>query len=217
MQKPIENYWKLRLEILKERLEDNNFDAYVADSLEDVKRIVLNDIIPGMNAKSVSWGGSVTFVETKLYAALKDSEELDVLDAYDKSFTPEEALERRRQSLLTDLYITGTNAITEDGELVNLDMIGNRVAAITFGPKNVIILIGRNKITVDTHDAMVRVKNYAAPVNTMRLDKKTPCAATSFCQDCKSPERICNSWVITEKSFPKGRIKVVLINDDLGF
>ncbi len=217
MDKPIDNYWKNRLDTLKEKLIENNFDAFVADDIEDAKNIVLNDILPGTQAKSVSWGGSVTFVETKLYSALKDAEDLDVLDTYDKSFTPEEAMERRRQSLLTDLYITGTNAITEDGELVNLDMIGNRVAAITFGPKNVIVLIGRNKLTVDTHSAMVRIKNYAAPVNTMRLDKQTPCASTSFCHDCKSPDRICNSWVITEKSFPKGRIKVVLINEDLGF
>ena len=217
MDRPIENYWKHRLEALKGKLTENNFDAFIADDIEGAKNIVLNDIIPETKAKSISWGGSVTFVETMLYDALKNFDGLEVLDTYDKSFTPEEAMERRRQSLLTDLYITGTNAITEDGELVNLDMIGNRVAAITFGPKHVIVLIGRNKLSVDTHAAMVRIKNYAAPVNTMRLDKKTPCASTAFCQDCKSPDRICNSWVITEKSFPKGRIKVVLINEDLGF
>ena len=113
--------------------------------------------------------------------------------------------------------ITGTNALTETGKLVNLDMIGNRVAAITFGPRSVVILVGRNKIVPDVEEATFRVKNYAAPVNAMRLDKKTPCAETSYCHDCKSPERICNSWSIVEKSFPKGRIKVVLINEDLGF
>ncbi len=217
MDKPIESYWSKRLETLKLQLNDNNFEAFVAKNLDDTKNIVLNDIIPKTGAKSISWGGSVTFVQTKLYEILKNSKEFDVLDTYDKSFRPEESMERRRKALLSDLYITGTNAITEAGELVNLDMIGNRVAAITFGPKNVIILIGRNKIVNDTDDAMMRIKNYAAPVNTMRLDKKTPCAVTSFCQDCKSPDRICNSWVITEKSFPKGRVKVVLINEDLGF
>lgn len=217
MDKPIENYWGKRLETLKQQLDDNNFEAFVAETMDDAKNIVLNEIIPKTGAKSISWGGSVTFVQTSLYEALKDSSNLEVLDTYDKSLSPEESLERRRNSLLTDLYITGTNAITENGELVNLDMIGNRVAAITFGPKNVVILIGRNKIVNDTQDAMMRIKNYAAPVNTMRLDKNTPCAVTSFCQDCKSPDRICNSWVITEKSFPKGRVKVVLINEDLGF
>ena len=95
-------------------------------------------------------------------------------------------------------------------------MTGNRVAGITFGPRNVIILAGRNKVVPDLEDAMLRVKNYAAPANAMRLDKKTPCVKTSICEECRSPERICNTWTITEKSFPKGRIKVVLINEDLG-
>ena len=119
--------------------------------------------------------------------------------------------------MLVDLFVTGTNAVTESGQLVNLDMIGNRVGAVTFGPKHVIILVGRNKIVPDLESAMFRVQNYAAPVNTMRLDKKTPCAKTSFCADCKSPDRICNYWTITEKSFPKNRVKIVLINKDMGF
>jgi hypothetical protein len=125
-------------------------------------------------------------------------------------------LERRRRSLLVDLFITGTNAVTETGKLVNLDMTGNRVAGITFGPRNVIILAGRNKVVPDIEDAMQRIKNYAAPANAMRLDKKTPCVKTSICEECRSLDRICNTWTITEKSFPKGRIKIVLINEDLG-
>ena len=119
--------------------------------------------------------------------------------------------------MLVDLFITGTNAVTEKGRLVNLDMIGNRVAAITFGPKNVIIMVGRNKIVADVDEAIERIKTYAAPVNVMRLEKKTPCLQTGVCQNCKSPERICNAWTISEKSFPQGRIKVILINEDLGF
>lgn len=217
MDNPIENYWKQRLESVKEQLEKNNFDAYVAETVEEAKTLVLETIIPKTEAKSVSWGGSATFVQTGLYDVLKTSWDLEVLDTYDKSFPPEEGLERRRRSLLSDLFITGTNAVTEDGTLVNLDMIGNRVAAITFGPKHVIILVGRNKLVADTEEAMLRVKTYAAPVNTKRLEKKTPCAKTSFCSDCNSPERICNTWTLTEKSFPKGRVKVVLINQDLGF
>jgi hypothetical protein len=129
----------------------------------------------------------------------------------------EEMWELRRQSLLVDLYLTGTNAVTEEGTLVNLDMYGNRVAAITFGPKYVVVFAGRNKIVSDLSDAMFRIKNYAAPVNAMRLDKKTPCVQSSYCEDCKSDNRICNIWTINEKSFPKGRIKIVLINEDLGF
>jgi len=115
-----------------------------------------------------------------------------------------------------DLFITGTNAVTRSGELVNLDMIGNRVSGITFGPRNVVVMVGRNKVVEDLEAAIERIKDYAAPVNAMRLNKKTPCAKTGVCEECKSPERICNSWTITQKSFPKGRIKVVLINENLG-
>ena len=118
---------------------------------------------------------------------------------------------------MVDLYITGTNAVTEQGQLVNLDMMGNRVAAIMWGPKAVLLVIGRNKITIDLEDAMFRIKNYAAPVNTMNLDKKTPCSKTGVCHDCESPDRICNYWTITEKSFVKNRIKIILVNEDLGF
>lgn len=217
MDNPIENYWKIRLANLKESLEGNNFEVFVAESVNAAKDVVLEKIIPKTGAKSVSWGGSVTFVATGLYEVLKERSDMEVLDTYDKSLSPEEALERRRQSLLVDLYITGTNAVTESGQLVNLDMIGNRIGGITFGPKHVIILVGRNKISSDLDEALFRIKNYAAPVNTMRLDKKTPCVKTAYCEECKSPDRICNTWTITEKSFPKGRVKIVLINDDLGF
>jgi len=141
---------------------------------------------------------------------------MHVIDTFDKTITREEGWERRRQSLLVDFFITGTNAVTESGMLVNLDMIGNRVGGITFGPKDVIVLVGRNKIVADLEDAVIRIKNFAAPANAMRLGMKTPCAKTSYCEECKSKDRICNNWTITEKSFPKGRIKVVLINENLG-
>ena len=217
MDKPIETYWQKRLESLKEALEENNFEVYIAADKKEAQRLVLEQIIPKLNAKRISWGGSVSLVSTGLYHALKDSADFEVLDTYDKSLSPEAMLELRRQSLLVDLFLTGTNAVTEAGQLVNLDMIGNRICGITFGPKHVIVIMGRNKICADLEAAMNRVKDYAAPVNTMRLDKKTPCAKTSFCQECKSPDRICNTWTITEKSFPKGRVKVVLVNEDLGF
>ena len=217
MDKPIDNYWKLRLADLKAALESNNFDVYLADDRQAACRIVLEDIIPKLNAKSVSWGGSMTVqVATGLYERLKDHPDLDVLDTYDKKLSDEQKQELRRQALLADLFITGTNAITESGQLVNLDMIGNRIGALTFGPKYVVILVGRNKLAANLDEAMYRIKNYAAPTNAMRLDKKTPCVKTSFCEECKSPDRICNSWTITEKSFPKARVKVVLINEDLG-
>lgn len=217
MEKPVTTYWEIKLEAIKGALEKNNFEVYIAKTGEDAKKLVLDKILPQLSPETVSWGGSLTHVQTGLYDELKARPGITILDTYDKSLSPPEAYERRRQSLLVDLFITGTNAVTEKGRLVNLDMIGNRVAAITFGPKNVIIVVGRNKIVANVDEAIERIKTYAAPVNAMRLDKNTPCMKTGICQNCKSPDRICNAWTISEKSFPKGRIKVILINEDLGF
>jgi hypothetical protein len=216
MEQPRHSYWKRRLENLKGNLEQNNFDVFVAENGKEAKKIVEGEILPQTGAESISWGGSMTFMACGLYDSLKDRSDLRVLDTFDKSVSAEESLERRRHALLVDLFVTGTNAVTESGQLVNLDMFGNRVGAVTFGPRYVVILAGRNKVVPDLDDAMHRIKNYAAPTNAMRLDKKTPCVKTSYCEECNSPDRICNTWTITEKSYPKGRVKVVLINDDLG-
>ncbi len=216
METIFDRYWEVRLQGLKEKLEANNFTVFIARSIHDAKKIVLEEILPGTGAGSVSWGGSMTLMKSGLYEHFKNNSVLEVIDSFDKDAPKEEVLERRRQALLADLFITGTNAVTETGKLVNLDMIGNRVAALTFGPRHVVVLVGRNKVAPDVDEAISRVKNYAAPVNAMRLDKKTPCVKTSHCEECKSPDRICNTWTITEKCFPQGRIKVVLINEDLG-
>ncbi len=216
MNGPVESFWRIRLEDIKKSLEANNFEVFIAENAAAAKKVVLEEIIPKTGAKSIAWGGSMTFVATGLYEVLKGNKKMKVLDTFDKTISREESWERRRQSLLVDLLITGTNAVTETGMLVNLDMLGNRVAALTFGPKDVIVLVGRNKIVADLEEAMMRIKNYAAPANVQRLGKKTPCAKTSYCEECKSKDRICNTWTITEKSFPKGRVKVVLINEDLG-
>lgn len=217
MKNPIDNFWSLKLQSVKENLEKNNFEVFIAQDAKTAKNIALNDIIPKLDIKKVSWGGSISFIDTGLFHELKDNPDIEVLNTFDKNLSKEQMLELRRQSLMVDLFITGTNAVTEAGHLVNLDMMGNRVAAIMWGPKNVILIIGRNKITEDLETAMIRIKNYAAPVNTMRLDKKTPCVKTGECQDCSSPDRICNYWTITEKSFIKNRIKIILVNEDLGF
>ena len=217
MKEAIYKYWRTRLEKVKGAFEANGFECFIADDVEQAKTIVLDEILPNVSAKSLSWGGSMTFVSTGLYDTLVAHPDYEVVDTYIKDVGEEEKIELRRRSLMVDLFFTGTNAITEDGILVNLDMYGNRVAALTFGPKYVVVLSGRNKIVSDIDDAMFRIKDYAAPVNAMRLNKKTPCVETSRCQECNSPDRICNTWTITQKSFPKGRIKVILINDDLGF
>jgi hypothetical protein len=216
MAQPIDMYWKIKLTDVKEQLESNNFEVAITDSLSDAKTLVLEKFIPELKPQRISWGGSMTFVASGLYDTLKDTPDMEVVDTFDKSLSNSEMIERRRESLLVDLFITGTNAITEDGQLVNLDMIGNRIAALTFGPKHVIVLVGRNKIVPEIEDAMARIKDLAAPANAMRLDKKTPCTKTAYCHECSSPDRICNTWTITEKSFPKQRVKIVLINDDMG-
>jgi len=216
MKEPIRRYWQIRLDHVKKALENNNFEVYLAGSAAEAKEVVQKEILPKISAKTVSWGGSMTFMATGLYGAIKEDTKLEVLDVFDKSLPREKTEELRRQALLADLFITGTNAVTETGQLINLDMYGNRIAAITFGPKYVVILVGRNKIVADVEEAFSRIKSFAAPANAMRLEKKTPCVKSACCEECKSPERICNTWTITEKSFPKARVKVVLINEDLG-
>lgn len=216
MERPLEHYWSIRLADLKNSLESNNFQVHLADDSAAAHRIVMEEILPASGARSIGWGGSLTAVGTGLFQTLRARKDLEMIDTLDKQIPAAEQLQRRRNSMLVDLFITGTNAVTEEGQLVNLDMLGNRVAAITFGPTHVVVIAGRNKIVPSLEEAMFRVKNIAAPANAMRLDKKTPCVKTSYCEECKSPERICNSWTITEKSFPKGRVKVVLVNQDLG-
>jgi len=216
MDKPVENFWRIRLADVKAALEANNFEVFLAEKSEDSHKIVLEDLIPKLKPRTVSWGGSMTFTGTGLYEKLKARSDMEVWDTFEGKISDDEKKQRRRQALHADLFITGTNAVTEAGQLVNLDMIGNRIAALTFGPRWVIIVVGRNKIVPDLEEAMFRVKNYVAPANSMRLDKKTPCVKTSFCEECKSSDRICNTWTITEKSFPRGRVKILLINEDWG-
>lgn len=217
MQNPGENYWLIRLNKVKKELEKNNFEVFLVNSASEAADVVLKVIIPQLNPRVVTWGGSMTFAGTGLGPILMNDSRFTVINPYEPGITPAEAYERRRQSLLADIYFAGSNALTEDGKLVNLDGVGNRIGGINFGPKNAVLFVGRNKLVTDVQAAMARVKTIAAPINAMRLDKKTPCAATSFCQDCSSPDRICSFWSITEKSFPKHRIKVILINADLGF
>jgi hypothetical protein len=216
MDQPVQHYWKLRLEAVQKSLQRNHFEAHVVDNIHQAGKLALEQIIPGTGARSLSWGGSMTYLATGVYQRLKDSETLQIVDTYDKNCSAEQTLELRRQALLVDLFITGTNALTEKGQLVNLDMFGNRVAALTFGPRHVLLFIGRNKIVRDIDAAIKRIKRFSAPANAMRLDKQTPCVSSGRCQECSTPDRICNTWTITEKSFPKGRIKVVLVNEDLG-
>ncbi len=212
----ISSYWELRLSDCKKSLEKNNFDAFIASSPSDARRVVIDQILPLIDIKSVSWGDSLTLYATETVAYFRDQPGIKLIETFDKNMTREEKMEPRRKALLTDLFLSGTNAVVDSGMLVNLDMIGNRVGGITFGPKYVVIMVGRNKLVQNLDEAMKRIKNLVAPQNAIRHSHKTPCAKTSYCMECKSPDRICNVWTMQAKSYPKGRIKVILINQDLG-
>ena len=212
----LNKYWKPRLKDCKAALEENNFSAFIAETPAEAKEIITDEILPEINVASVSWGDSMTLYETGILPYFKENPEIRLIETFGENLSRETSMERRREAILTDLFLTGTNAVIESGMLVNLDMIGNRVGGITFGPKFVVIVVGRNKIVSALGEAMDRIKNYAAPANAIRHGKKTPCVKTSYCMNCKSPDRICNVWTIHEKSHPKGRIKVILINQDLG-
>ena len=216
MEKPTQKFWELRLQDCKDALEKNNFEAFIAQTPAEAGQIVIDQILPEIDVKSVSWGDSLTLYETGVLEFFKGNSEFNLIQTFDKKASRQEIIERRRKALLTDLFFSGTNAVIESGALVNLDMVGNRVGGIVFGPRWVAIMVGRNKIVTDLEEAMDRIKNLAAPANAIRHEQKTPCVKTSYCMDCNSPARICNIWTIHEKSYPKGRIKVILINQDLG-
>ncbi len=221
MVKSLSHFYATRLMQAKSALEKNNFEVHIVQDAAAANSLVTQSLIPRLKieekARSISFGGSMTIQYSGIYDAVKAIQDIEVLDTYDRTLPPFEALSLRRQSLLADIFISSSNAITENGRLVNLDGIGNRVAALAFGPRFVIVVCGRNKITKNLETAMDRVKNHAAPINSLRLQRKTPCTKTMHCENCKSPDRICSTWAITEKSWPKNRIKVVLVDEDLGY
>ncbi len=217
MPSPIDIYWPLRIERCKGALEKNGFAVFVVADTQSAGTTLRDRILPGLDVKTAAWGDSMTLAATGALDAVRSNPGIRMIETFDPRVTPAERYERRRQALHSDLFLTGSNAVTETGVLVNLDMVGNRVAGLTFGPRHVVLFIGRNKIVPTLDDALQRVKRYAAPANAIRHPGlKTPCMKMAVCTDCSSPDRICNTWCITKKSFPRGRIKVILINQDLG-
>ena len=211
------SFWLKRLETCAEALSSNNFSVYIANRLSHAKDIFTQNILSELKVSSASWGDSMSLRDSGILDFLKSDPDIQFIDTFEPGITREESMERRRQALLVDLFLTGSNAVTEDGCLVNLDMIGNRIGGLTFGPHHVVLVVGRNKIVEDIEAGMERIRRVSAPMNAIRHEGwKTPCVKTSFCMDCKSPQRICNTWTITQKSYPKGRIKVILVNEELG-
>ncbi len=214
---PREKVWGYKLTQVSKVLEKRGFTTSIVSSLEDAKNVVMKDILPAIQPKTVSFGGSMTVLDAGLLDALLATKGLDVLNTFDFSIGLDAMIELRRQALLTDLFLCSANALTLDGTVMLLDGFGNRSAAVQFGPKNVVLLVGRNKICKDVEEGFWRVKNMAAPANAIRLNKKTPCTETGYCMDCNSPDRICSTWTLTNRSAPKGRIHVILIDAEVGF
>jgi L-lactate utilization protein LutB len=204
---------KLAQHLIK-HLTKRRLEASYASTATQAREEILAMIPAGA---TVSRGGSMSVVEMGLWEALSNKPGVEVIDPFLPGLDPIVAQERRRQSLLVDFFITGSNAITMDGKLVNLDGLGNRVAGICFGPKKVILVVGLNKVAPDLETAMARVKHLAAPINAIRLGRATPCVETGLCSDCKSPERICYMWSIIEGHMLANRIHVKLVGEDLGY
>lgn len=194
-------------------LKNNNMEAYYVSTKEEASDLtakLLND------GDTVAVGGSVTLSETGILDLLR-SGKYNFLDRYEKGLSRCEIDKIFHESFCADAYLTSSNAITEEGELYNVDGNGNRVAAMIYGPKNVIVVAGTNKIVKDRDAAIERVKSIAAPANAERLSCKTPCAITGECMNCKGDARICCSYVFLGQQRVKNRIKVILVGEDLGY
>ena len=207
-----ENIFKRNEKLAKkviEGLKSRNMTGYYASSKEEALKIAL-DLIP--EGSKVGKGGAQSAVDIGLDAALKSGN-------YD--YVANRSFETNKEgymfSYMSDVFIGSTNAITEDGILVNIDGTSNRVSAYAYGPDKLILIVGMNKVAKDVAEAVDRVHLTATPMNCVRLNKQTPCAVTGVCADCLSPDCICNQVVITRRSGIQGRIKVILIGEELGY
>lgn len=213
MDKNTEWYIDEKIKRTKEALEKNNYDVHVVNTKEDAAKIVEVIIERG---SSVSFGGSMSVLESGVLNILRNGE-YNLLDRYKEGLTSEDIGKIFSESFFSDYFLTSTNALTENGELVNLDGNGNRVAAMIFGPKKIIVIAGINKIVRDIDEAYERVRDEAAPINAKRLSRKTPCSSVGKCMDCSSSERICNHLVVTYRQNTKGRGIVILVKENIGY
>jgi L-lactate utilization protein LutB len=166
-------------------------------------------------ASSVGIGGSATLRQLGLIEEVK-KRGFTVFNPLEPKLTDDEKMDLRRKALLSGVFLVGTNAITEEGQLFNIDSIGNRVGAMFFGPKKVIVVAGTNKIVKDLDEAILKVQEWTAPINAKRLKIATPCVQTGQCEDCESPGRICNIWVVIHKKPRQTDLQVVLVGETLG-
>jgi hypothetical protein len=195
-------------------LEKRRMAGHYAADADQARQKVL-ELIPA--GSTVFRCGSSSVAELGLWKQIEALDGVNLINPYQPGLTPEEGLARRRQGLTADVMVASSNAITLDGRLVNLDGMGNRVAAMTFGPAKVVLLVGMNKVVKDLECAVERVKHYSAPVNAMRLNLETPCNQNGLCADCRAPKRICNFWSVIEGSMIPNRIHVVMVGAKLGY
>ncbi len=193
-------------------LASRNMEGFYAETKEEALKKAL-ELIP--EGASVAWGGSMSIQEI----GLKDVVCKGNYKVYNRenAKTPEEKRKIELASYDSDYFLTSANAVSEDGVLVNIDGNANRVSAIAYGPRNVLMIVGMNKVVKDMDAAVSRARGEAAPVNAQRFGLNTPCSKTGMCFDCKQPDTICCQFLITRYSKHKGRIKIILVNEELGF
>ena len=209
LKKNYENQAKTVIKALEKR---NMRGYYCPDCATAVK--LADELVP-KNA-TASFGGSMTLSESGVMDMLKNRDDIHLIDR-SKAKTPEETKQMYRDAFSSDVYFMSTNAITLDGELINIDGNGNRVAALIYGPDKVVMIVGMNKLVSTVEDAVNRVRDIAAPANGVRLNKQTPCTTTGFCHDCFSPECMCSHTVITRRCYTADRIHVILVGESLGY
>ena len=205
-------YYQKRGAILVKNLQNRHFEAYYCDNREEALQKALSLIPEGA---SVGWGGALSAKQIGLMDAV-NAGPYRAIDR-DKCATQEEWKQAMLDCLLVDVFLTGANALSLDGQMVNIDGGGNRVAAIVYGPGSVIVVAGMNKVVDSLEDAVRRARTVAAPMNKQRFPAQTPCEVTGTCGDCKAEGCICNQILVTRHCRPAGRIKFILVGEDLGF
>lgn len=212
MNEATRKFYEKRGALMVKNLKSRHFDAYYCTNREEALAKALELIPEGV---SVGWGGAQSAEEIGLLEAVRKGP-YKAIDR-DTAKSPEERVKIMKQALLADVFIAGANALSLDGQMVSVDGNGNRVAAIVYGPDSVIIIAGMNKVMATLEDAVQRARTIAAPMNKQRFNLDTPCEFTGACADCNSPGCICNQILITRNSKPAGRIKVILVGEELGF
>jgi hypothetical protein len=205
-------YYDKRGATLVKNLQKRHFGAVYCATKEEALAKAM-ELLP--EGASVGWGGATSAEQIGLLNAVRTGN-YRAIDR-DTGKSPEERTDRMRTCLLADWFIAGANALSLDGEMVNVDGMGNRVAALVYGPKNVLIVAGMNKVTDTLEDAMTRARTVAAPINKQRFGTDTPCTATGSCADCLSEGCICNQILVTRNCRPAGRIQFILVGEELGF